>query len=46
MRRLGSSFHFDRVCAGRITSFQWLERAQNPQPIINAFLTLSAVTKW
>jgi hypothetical protein len=34
------------VCAGRITIFQYVESAQNLQPIINAFLTLSAVTKW
>jgi hypothetical protein len=46
MRRPGSSFHFDPVCAGRITGSQWVESAQNPQPIINAFLTLNAVTKW
>src|SRR4029453_14304636 len=46
IRRSSSSSHFDRVCAGRITGFYRLECAQNPQLIINAFLTLSAVTKW
>jgi hypothetical protein len=27
-------------------AFRWLKTAQNPPLIVNAFLTLSAVTKW
>src|SRR4051812_45853886 len=44
-----SASHFTEVCAGRITGPQstgkWLECAQKLPPIVNAFLTLSAVTK-
>jgi hypothetical protein len=46
MRPPGSGFHFDPVWAARITGSRWGECAQNPPPVINAFLTLNAVTQW
>jgi len=45
----GSRFHpphFAAVYTVRVTGLICLESAENPQPIVNRFLTLSAVTKW
>jgi hypothetical protein len=38
--------HFAQVCAAGITGLALVKTAQIPSPIVNAFLTLSAVTKW
>jgi hypothetical protein len=38
--------HFEPVCAEGITGSRPLKVAEMPPPTVNAFLTLSAVTKW
>jgi hypothetical protein len=38
--------HFVQVCAAGITGLPLVKTAQIPSSIVNAFLTLSAVTKW
>jgi hypothetical protein len=46
MPRPGSRPHFDRLWVARITGFRRQKASLNPKQIINAFLTLSAVTEW